>query len=70
MMPVMDGWEFRAAQLRDSAIADIPVVVMTAGGNLHVNPISVSDILRKPVGIERLLETVGRYCDRSATTKP
>ena len=30
MMPVMDGWEFRAAQRADRAIAGIPVVVLTA----------------------------------------
>ena len=31
MMPVMDGYEFRVEQQRDPAIADIPVVVLTAG---------------------------------------
>ena len=30
MMPVMDGWEFRKHQLRDSSLAEIPVVIMTA----------------------------------------
>src|SRR5579863_8670231 len=32
-MPVMTGWEFRAAQKQDSAIANIPVVVVTAFGS-------------------------------------
>ncbi|MFO0581640.1 MAG: response regulator [Anaeromyxobacter sp.] len=30
MMPVMNGWEFREAQLEDAALADIPVVVISA----------------------------------------
>src|SRR5687768_603573 len=30
MMPVVDGWEFRKRQLRNEAIASIPVVVLTA----------------------------------------
>src|SRR5262245_23155992 len=32
MMPVMDGWDFRAEQLRDPGLRDIPVVVITATG--------------------------------------
>ena len=30
MMPVMDGWQFRRAQLGDPAVAPIPVVVISA----------------------------------------
>src|SRR5437763_14895472 len=29
-MPVMDGWAFRAEQLRDAALAAIPVIVISA----------------------------------------
>ncbi|HVV52843.1 MAG TPA: response regulator [Polyangia bacterium] len=32
MMPVMDGWAFREAQLSDPRLADIPTVVITASG--------------------------------------
>jgi CheY-like chemotaxis protein len=31
-MPVMDGWDFRAAQLADRDLKDIPVIVVSAGG--------------------------------------
>src|SRR5688572_8239376 len=34
MMPEMNGWQFREAQLGDPAISSIPVVVMTAGRDL------------------------------------
>src|SRR5215208_7746500 len=30
MMPVLDGWGFRAEQKRDASIASIPVVVVSA----------------------------------------
>ena len=30
MMPVMDGWDFRAAQLADPSLRDIPVIVISA----------------------------------------
>src|SRR5256712_12775997 len=29
-MPVMNGWEFRAQQLKDPALAEVPVIVVTA----------------------------------------
>jgi CheY-like chemotaxis protein len=32
LMPVMDGWDFRAAQLASPDLADIPVVVISAAG--------------------------------------
>src|SRR3954462_6444865 len=32
MMPNMDGWQFREAQLADARLRDIPVVIITAGG--------------------------------------
>ena len=32
MMPVMDGAEFRRAQLADQALAGIPVILITAAG--------------------------------------
>ena len=31
MMPVLDGWQFRAAQLRRRDLADVPVVIITGG---------------------------------------
>src|SRR3954470_12387725 len=34
MMPVMNGWQFRAAQLADDDLADIPVIVLSADSNL------------------------------------
>jgi len=60
MMPEMNGWQFREEQLRDAHLSDIPVVVMTASRSLGENPISASEILFKPIGLEDLLEAVER----------
>jgi CheY-like chemotaxis protein len=32
MMPVMDGWDFRTEQLKDPALREIPVFILTAAG--------------------------------------
>jgi CheY-like chemotaxis protein len=57
MMPVMDGWAFREEQLRDPALASIPVVVLTA---THVlgRPIDARAIVRKPFSVAELLHAV------------
>src|SRR5262249_26330672 len=34
MMPVMDGWQFRDEQQRDPFLSSIPVVVVSADGNV------------------------------------
>ena len=48
MMPRMDGWAFRQAQLRDKKLKDIPVVVLSAVSEIG-KPIKADEILRKPV---------------------
>jgi len=57
MMPRMDGWAFREAQLRDKKLKDIPVVVVSAMGVIS-KPIKADRLLRKPVTPETLLETI------------
>ena len=65
MMPVMDGWHFLDELERDSALADIPVVVMSAsqeGGR------SLGDkvFLSKPLDYHTLVATVARSLDSIA----
>jgi CheY-like chemotaxis protein len=64
MMPGMDGWQFRAEQLQDPALATIPVVVITAvpRAEQRAAVLDIPDYLTKPIDIERFLETVQRYC--------
>jgi CheY-like chemotaxis protein len=57
MMPVMDGFQFRAAQLSDARWAQIPVLVLTAGLiDEQVHRLGVAGYHRKPIDIDRLLE--------------
>ena len=61
MMPVMSGWDFwDAHQL--SPHHDIPVVVLTATGLGPGCLGKETPVLRKPVGRDQFLETVGSLC--------
>lgn len=56
MMPVMDGYQFRAAQLADATLAGIPVIVLTAGMmSGGVAALGARSCLRKPLDLDRLL---------------
>jgi CheY-like chemotaxis protein len=64
MMPVMDGWEFRAAQIRDPTLARVPVMVITADASARSRAMSLGaqEYMTKPIQFGRLLEFVGRHC--------
>jgi CheY-like chemotaxis protein len=64
MMPVMNGWEFRAEQLRDPVLARIPVIVVSGSTQPSERAVSLqpSDFISKPVNLELLLEAVARHC--------
>jgi CheY-like chemotaxis protein len=64
MMPVMDGWQFRAEQVRDPRLAMIPVVIVTAGGRTAEKQarLDVAASLKKPVTLMQLLDTVQEFC--------
>jgi CheY-like chemotaxis protein len=60
MMPVMDGWQFRDAQKRDHALADIPVIIISAAAEENAAALGgVAARLPKPFSIDVLLRTVG-----------
>ena len=63
MMPVMDGWGFRAAQLEDPELAFIPVVILSAANDLQerVRELHVEDCLAKPLDLPRLLDAIERH---------
>jgi len=64
MMPVMDGRSFRAAQLADPALADIPVVVMTADADVAAIAVELHARLhlKKPVTLEQLFAVARHFC--------
>ena len=64
MMPVMNGWEFMARRSELDGVSTIPVVVISADSNVEAKATSLgaSDYLEKPIDLNRLLDTVDRYC--------
>jgi CheY-like chemotaxis protein len=64
MMPVMDGWGFRAAQKVDDELGSIPVVVLTAHASAQqaAQDMEAAGFLKKPVRLEALLDAVHRHC--------
>jgi CheY-like chemotaxis protein len=63
MMPVMNGWEFRAEQERDPDIASIPVVILSAFARATDEELrGIETFLRKPVDMPTLLEALRPYC--------
>jgi CheY-like chemotaxis protein len=62
-MPVMDGVEFCRQKCADNALEHIPVIMMSAAGQLEprLQQISVQALLKKPMSIEAVLEAVERF---------
>ena len=58
MMPVMDGWQFRSQQIRDAALASIPVIVVSAAGKERMADIEANAYLSKPVDRVHLLSAL------------
>ena len=60
MMPHMDGVDFRARQLADPALRNIPVVIISARPDVarQAAELHVDDFLRKPMSFEELLHVV------------
>jgi CheY-like chemotaxis protein len=72
MMPVMNGWEFRARQRANPDWANIPVVVLTASPTLlnHYGPMDINKLLAKPIDLDELLAVVAQYCSRVDAQAP
>jgi two-component system, OmpR family, response regulator CpxR len=69
-MPVVDGMEFRRQQLQHSALAAIPVVVMTGCETVVNVPNAAAGYLMKPFDVDVVLAvvertTAGAPCERS-----
>lgn len=63
VMPRMDGWAFRRVQLRDTFLAAIPTIVMTAFSHAADTPeLGAVPVLSKPLRLERVLAAVAQHC--------
>jgi CheY-like chemotaxis protein len=58
MMPVMNGWDFALAVEQDPRLRRVPVLVLTAAAPHWGTPDRADRTLRKPIDLDRLLETV------------
>ena len=65
LMPLMDGSAFREEQLKRSELKHIPVVLMSAFGNLQnqSKQMQVEEYMQKPLGEAQILDVVRRYCE-------
>lgn len=62
MMPMLDGWDFRMAQLADEQIASVPVAVISGTPPESKRMPSADAYLRKPLELSSVLDVVAHYC--------
>lgn len=62
MMPVMSGWELRAAMLADPHLVDIPVAIVSAFARGELNALDPATVLQKPFQLSEIVDLADRYC--------
>jgi|SRR6267142_6599130 len=64
MLPRKDGLQFRAEQLADTRLAEIPVIAYSGDARLAeaATALRVRHWFRKPIDFGVMLEVIGRYC--------
>ena len=64
MMPVMNGWDFRAEQLRVPKLASVPVLVLSGAADVaeQATGLHAAGYLTKPVEIDDLCQSVEKHC--------
>ena len=73
MMPVMNGWAFRAEQRRIKGAANVPVIVLSARRPLFREvdgELQVAEILPKPFELDSFLAAVSRHCPEALDHRP
>ena len=70
MMPVMDGWAFRAEQQRVGNT--VPIVLLSAAGELdrYQEKLNAAAIIPKPFDLDRVISAIEGVCERRATPRP
>ncbi|MGE0527868.1 MAG: response regulator [Bdellovibrionales bacterium] len=66
MMPEMDGFQFRAEQKRHPRLAKIPVIIMSAAGQIEANTerLGANGSLRKPLDIDDVLTAIAIHATK------
>jgi CheY-like chemotaxis protein len=72
MLPVMDAWQFRAEQVGDTSLAEIPVVIFSANPRLtsHADALGAAAVIRKPPDLDELLRTLARFAPSGGVSPP
>ena len=67
MMPGMDGFHFRQAQLADPTIASVPIVVISGGGGVseHAATLGAVGYLVKPPDLKDVRAVLQEHCGRA-----
>jgi CheY-like chemotaxis protein len=62
-MPIMNGWQFREEQLRDSRLEGIPVVVITADSSevARKGLVGAAGFLAKPLQLQEIRDALARF---------
>jgi len=64
MMPVVDGWKFRAEQMMNPRLASIPVIIITAVTSVDHKPDLGVEVVQKPFDTQALLSLIRSHCPR------
>lgn len=70
MMPGLNGWQFLEERKKVAAVAELPVVVMTAAKNAPVDASQVLSVLIKPITFEQLTGLLGVEEPRPGAAPP
>lgn len=71
MMPIMDGYSFRQAQLADPRLSTVPTIALSAGPfDGRIQQMHLSAWMGKPVSVASLISAVERHRIRRAVEAP
>ncbi|MGB7622425.1 MAG: response regulator [Terriglobia bacterium] len=64
MMPVMNGWQFRAEQLKDPVLRSVPTVILSSIFNIEseARVLQADGYIPKTFAFEEILGMVRNYC--------
>jgi CheY-like chemotaxis protein len=70
MMPIMNGWDFRANQRADPCLSHIPVLLMSSRRHIAAvsDELETADYISKPIAIPDLLNKLARLRPDIATS--
>lgn len=62
MMPVKNGWQFRAEQSADPHLATIPTIIVSAAGRETMRDLHAAGSVPKPIDLDKLTKLLKAHC--------